>query len=314
MFAFILTASSPTRFNCAIPKTMTSCIRPLILFCLLISAHVAIAQELRWHSDIGLAQRQATGSGAHILIFFSGPSTTAAHYEKLFQEPAIQQQLQRYALARLDILSNRAYAQQLAVTQPGIILIYSASGQGIGRIETPLSADELVRKLAGGTSPVATPVVPTSPPVVAAIKRVPPLTTGERVSGPFELDVRKPSIANLGVLEADKWYIAVVEGQNNPWGDDGFRADAFFIFNRKKPPSTSLEPWDLLRFKDGDMPLAAYYREVTGVPLQYNNTHRYEVPISGTGKNVILYIWERQPSHYNDNTGAVKITLYSTRR
>jgi hypothetical protein len=283
---------------------------PLLLVC-----GLAGAQELRWHSDIGEAQSEASTSNREILIFFSGPGMLSTHYKQLFEQREVQKQLGRFVLARLDILDNRAYAQQLAVTQPGVILVYSATGQGLKRIEAQLSASELVAQLQPKSVPKIYPPVPTTPPTVAAVQKAPvKLAKGAKIKGPVTVSITSPNTIDLGTLEKDRWYILEVEGQNNPWGDEGFRADSFFIFNRKTPPSTNLEPWVIVRFKDGDMSLASYAEEVTGKAIEYSKDHRYQVPICGTGKNVVLYIWERQQSHYKDNTGEVTVTVYGAKR
>ena len=128
-------------------------------------------------------------------------------------------------------------------------------------------------------------------------------SAAEEVLGSLLETVTVPSGGNpvytTNVLEAGKRYIIQAPGVFSYWDGSTDGADAYYDYRDQGVDYRPLQidgqsMYDIAK-KNGD-------------PVEYNPNHFYETSIVGSGKPLMLSIWD--PGPYSDNHGSLEVKVY----
>ena len=129
---------------------------------------------------------------------------------------------------------------------------------------------------------------------------------GVLLAGPINIPADQSEPTGLGiVLEVDKKYMIVGQGECSLWNGQNDGCDSVFRYNSPlEPNGGEIIKWCQLALFDPDKHLC----ELLQAEPQYTTTHEYEGVITGIGKELRARVHDG--GSYSDNHDALQVSVY----
>jgi hypothetical protein len=147
--------------------------------------------NLQWMYDFGTALNTARSENKKVLVFFTAEGNQIAekYQNEFFTNPAVRDALDHFVLVKVDFPKYTRLGYSMGIFGAGMLAIADESGKITNRIEQmPSSAQEFLRRLAGGapppaSAPVAAVGMPAPVAAPAGVPGVPPASGAVPSSG-----------------------------------------------------------------------------------------------------------------------------------